>query len=70
MKKGQGLQDWQMLSIRMPKQQAERLELYVNKIGISKTALVLMLIDKELKSDQGGDQHGRETTRSKHLDNG
>jgi len=28
MKKGQGLQDWQMLSIRIPKQQAERLELW------------------------------------------
>jgi len=57
MQKGQGLQDWQMLSIRIPKQQAERLELYVNKIGISKTALVLMLIDTELKSDQGSNKN-------------
>ena len=54
MQKGQGLQEWQMLSIRMPKKQAERLESYVNKIGISKTALVLMLIEQALKEETKG----------------
>ena len=58
MQKGQGLQEWQMLSIRMPKKQAERLESYVNKIGISKTALVLMLIEQAMQTDEGGKLYG------------
>lgn len=52
MKKGQGLQEWQMLSIRMPKEQAKRLEERANQIGISKTALVLTLIDRELSKSK------------------
>lgn len=48
MKKGQGLQDWQMLSIRIPKEQAARLEAKANQVGTSKSALVLIWIDEKL----------------------
>ncbi|WP_196603072.1 CopG family transcriptional regulator [Pectinatus frisingensis] len=52
MKKGQGLKDWQMLSIRIPKDQSARLEKAAKKIGISKNALVLLLVEKHLNDSQ------------------
>lgn len=48
MKKGQGLKDWQMLSIRIPKDQSIRLEKAAKRIGISKNALVLFWIEQHL----------------------
>ncbi len=54
MKKGQGLQIWQMLSIRIPREQAKRLGERANHMGVSKTALVLTWIDQELNKFKKG----------------
>lgn len=40
-----------MFSVRMPKEQAIRLEEKARQIGVSKTALVLMWIDQMLMQD-------------------
>lgn len=48
MKQGQGLKEWQMFSVRIPKEQAIRLEAKAKQIGVSKSALVLTWIDREL----------------------
>lgn len=66
MKKGQGLQDWQMLSIRMPKEQAARLGAKANQVGISKSALVLTWID--LKLSESDAQLQRNTKRRVNAD--
>ena len=39
------------IGIRIPRELDERLESYVNKIGISKAAFILGLIYKELKKE-------------------
>lgn len=50
MKKGQGLQEWQMLSIRIPINQSDKLTERANQIGISKTALGMITIKENCKN--------------------
>ena len=42
----------EMLSVRIPIELNKQLTTYTKKIGISKSSLILLLIDKELKNNE------------------